>query len=1410
MPDTPASALKTGIIKKLIVALAVSIGVMVSLFICLVLFLPKFVSTESFKSFLENQTSGVLMRPVQIEALKWKWTDEILVKNISMKDDPVFSNKPIFSAKSTRIKIFYREILNGRLHFDVALDDIKAGFIRNKSGQTNIGLLLTQFESAGATKKPRAPISLKGAPFSVPFDIRGRVHLNKFSIRVDDHLRDKQLVVKNASLRLNIPSLYLEAIELKASADIEIDSTKVPSARLNVSIKDLFNPQGTLGITGASVNMEGVCPGAKFAFNSDLNELNMNSRIELDLFKFAKILEPFIPPYMSPAETLGNLRLVFHGSANPPGSLSFNTTLEGKGLSLSRGFLGDKTLGPIDFHITNRGTLDAVKGILAIENGTLDFLEKTRLAWNGEVKDLYSFAPQADLNFGSIRIDIGELFDKFGEFAPEAIKLSGNTQQSHPILEIMHMGFSGPVPSGPNDIKINGLVLKIPEFHLAPKESQDDVLSVADVRLTVLNLKSTLKEFFPSQVSLSASLISDSIDIKGKKDIHVDALSIPNITVRADDIHRSGKSPIGLTASFQIHESLTADEISIPPFITIKDVQQAADVKVEFPADSNVALSIKDLEIKSPSLTVESPTHTPFKTNARFDCRIDRISFIGMDPLEIDTKGLVLQIPEFHLASKESQGDVLSVADVRLTVQNLKSTLKEFFPSQVSLSASLISDSIDIKGKKDIHVDTLSIPSITVRSDDIHRSKKSLVGLTASFQIHESLTTDEISIPAFITIKDVQQAADVKVEFPVGSNTALLVVEDLKINSPSIMVASPIYGSFKTKSKLGCRIDRIALLGMDPLDVDVKGIRSNLLIDDVLTVNFEAGAENMARGGLKTKGHASIDMAPLTEKFISKVYDKIKLTGRTRLTWDITGRLPNNKEMTKLRSSSIDFKDDLGFVERLEVSCRVKDMGAELIDTKGRRWQVKSLSTGTPLRYSFDNKTGRGIFDGNILLQGIDKVPFKAVSDKNLSADVHVSGQHDYLQSAALSLAMDLKPVNINQTLDISLNGMDRIFKKNLKMPLPLWFKYVGGTARGVMHLSEETNIEKLIENLSVEGTLAAGAEIRLVPGENIRVEAWASSPEMHVSLGESFSVKGLQTNLVLGKDYHIIGGEIRENLRNISMLSESVLRAESEPAAGASIQFDTEDAAVAKFMGKLQTRFSTQHAISFKSAYIGIEPLPLSMDRAMIDFDLNEGLPNSDYFQLELLGGTLIGSVSVLQKNDGFFLQTGLSFSGLDTARIYPAAGTGAREDSELSGQLWALIPLSSQPSLLHDLQLTLNISHIGPRSLERFLYALDPSESNEVIVSQRQLLRLGFPRWIHIEIVDERLSLDGEAEVKGVPVAIPSLRRLNLANTSGLENYAEYLGRLAPVIKALKVFSANAVKIGEDGAYLKFQTTK
>ncbi len=210
------------------------------------------------------------------------------------------------------------------------------------------------------------------------------------------------------------------------------------------------------------------------------------------------------------------------------------------------------------------------------------------------------------------------------------------------------------------------------------------------------------------------------------------------------------------------------------------------------------------------------------------------------------------------------------------------------------------------------------------------------------------------------------------------------------------------------------------------------------------------------------------------------------------------------------------------------------------------------------------------------------------------------------------------------------------------------------------------------------------------------------------------------------------------------------------------------------------------------------------------MEFRLARSLPSIDYFQFDLMGGTTVGAVSISQDRDLFILHMESSFSGLDTDRLSPfLLLPGPKKDSsqksenlpgdtELSGELSLRLPVSEDPDqVLNNLSATLRLTHIGSRTLERFLYAMDPYESNETISRQRNILRQGTPRWIDLEIRHGNLSLTGEVEVKGVSVQLPSIERLNVTALPLHRKLQKHLSSLGPVVNALKALSADAIII-------------
>ena len=120
---------------------------------------------------------------------------------------------------------------------------------------------------------------------------------------------------------------------------------------------------------------------------------------------------------------------------------------------------------------------------------------------------------------------------------------------------------------------------------------------------------------------------------------------------------------------------------------------------------------------------------------------------------------------------------------------------------------------------------------------------------------------------------------------------------------------------------------------------------------------------------------------------------------------------------------------------------------------------------------------------------------------------------------------------------------------------------------------------------------------------------------------------------------------------------------------------------------------------------------------------------------------------------------------------------------------------------TLLSELELDVHFSHIGRRSLEKILYALDPSESNETIVNQREMLKKGTPVWIRLGIEEGGLSMDGEIKILDVNKEIPSVKRLNISNLSAVLKYEPYLQGMNLVTQALDVWSAAGLTFDDKG---------
>jgi hypothetical protein len=211
------------------------------------------------------------------------------------------------------------------------------------------------------------------------------------------------------------------------------------------------------------------------------------------------------------------------------------------------------------------------------------------------------------------------------------------------------------------------------------------------------------------------------------------------------------------------------------------------------------------------------------------------------------------------------------------------------------------------------------------------------------------------------------------------------------------------------------------------------------------------------------------------------------------------------------------------------------------------------------------------------------------------------------------------------------------------------------------------------------------------------------------------------------------------------------------------------------------------------------------------LDLRLVDSLPSFDHFQFDVMGGSVVGELYIRENSKGFEMETRCSFSGLSPnfllprpARVTADNQLKPLDNADLSGQLSLQFPLTTDPAqLLYGARFTMRLTQIGAQTFERFLYALDPSESNESITKQRDLLRMGTPLWITLQVRYGNLSLSGEVEVKGVRISLPRIERLNISALPIHALLGDRLSAITPIVKLLKNISADGIILEKDGTF-------
>jgi len=1237
MPANPTPPSKSRRIAKwLLWSFGAILLALILLLVALIL-IPRFVSTQWSKEQLEGQASQAIHRPVRIGGLLWTWDRGILLNGLEIADDPLFSRKPIVAIDRILIDVDIPQLAHGKLTFNLDVEGLHGHLIRDKNGQTNLGLLLSSITPQKEPSPIPAPEDPRPTPsFALPFDLNGRISMDKISIDIEDRTREHLLFIHDASFLLNITSLKEKPIQLQIHMEQEMNGKALPPLRLGARIEGLIDSGRGLNLKGASVDMDGSFPGFQVQAAGSLGDMGLKGQLKLDLAPLLLAIRPFLPPSLPDAS--GKLEMEIAASLDSENAIDFDVLLTGMDLTASGGPLRENRGDPVNLKLLHQGSLNIQSGIFHIRKGEIGILEKSRLSWRGTIKDLNEPQRQTDLLIGPVLLDLDELLSLAEGFLPGGITLDAENKKAgpRPGLRLRKMRIGGPVPSGPTRVELQGFDLTIPYIKTAASGGS---IIARDMALGIEKGEMLLRSFFPAETSLTANLGLGDLRLSGKDEFEIKQLSVPKLHFAATDVALNEKALFGITASIELDESLVLESLNTPSKTTLSQLHHSMSAQFVMPPSPTLTARVKKITFSTPSLSLKPPSHNTISTGV------------------------------------EMEGEVEG-----LNIEKLK-----------------------------------------------------------------------------------------------------------------------------------------------PFQFDLQRLRARLTAGDFLQADIKALAHHSGLKRLDTSGQIALDLEKLTTLLPKPIKPKGIFKGKVEVGWNFKGRRPDSREIDRLTKKDIPLPErvrDMDFIEDLELITKVKDLGVSLTLKPGSPFKAAQINSTLPLKLHFENGLNRTSLEGEILFGRIDELPLPLKLLKPLQTTLAFSGTAENLRDLQFSETLQIKPLGIKQSLDISLNRIDRLLGRGVKPGLPLLLENLEGSLVAAVQADLGPDLGQYTRGISLEGPLKAGLEMRLDGEKQLSVRPSLESDGLNISMENRSKIMGLHANISLEKQFKIRasveGGAPTKAA--MSPLSVEVLQPR-KPAPSRSPEA-IRDRMARRLMEDLRGRIANRPSLSFDSAHIKIGTFWLDISNYEMKFRLARSLPSIDYFQFDVMGGTSVGAVSISRDRDLFILDMDCTFSGLDADRLSPfsllpgtAKGSSQTNenlpgDTELSGELSLQLPISEDPDqALNNLSATLRLTHIGSRTLERFLYAIDPYESNETISRQRNILRQGIPRWIDLEIRHGNLSLTGEVAVKGMSVQLPPIERFNVTALPLRRRLKKNLSSLGPAVDALKTLSADVILM--EGGRMRFMSS-
>ncbi len=219
------------------------IAIVVGVLIVLVLVAPFLIPVNQFRPTIEQKASAALGRKVEVGNLSLSlFSGALEADNLSIADDPKFSNSPFLTAKSVKVGVelmplIFSKTLNVT---DVTIDSPQVSLIRNAGGEWNYSSFgasaaKSQAQTPPPAATPSAPASSSssGEQFSVQkLELKnGRITVGSTASQKRSTYDNVSVVASNVSLTSKFPVTV--TADLPGGGNFKVDGTAGPINQTN-------------------------------------------------------------------------------------------------------------------------------------------------------------------------------------------------------------------------------------------------------------------------------------------------------------------------------------------------------------------------------------------------------------------------------------------------------------------------------------------------------------------------------------------------------------------------------------------------------------------------------------------------------------------------------------------------------------------------------------------------------------------------------------------------------------------------------------------------------------------------------------------------------------------------------------------------------------------------------------------------------------------------------------------------------------------------------------------------------------------------------------------------------------------------------------------------------------------------